>query len=84
MLKDFQEEGCFPNLKMSNIKILNCFFFFSYNDPLFIRGWQAFPQLVLSVNGKPLEVLPIPLSDPKEKFEGDFGYGGGSLHPKNG
>jgi hypothetical protein len=47
-------------------------------------GWKSFFQLILSMNGRPLEVLPIPFSDPKEKFEGDFGYGGSSLHPKNG
>jgi hypothetical protein len=57
---------------------------FAYNGPLFIGGWTTFSQLVPRVNGKPLEVISIHFSDPKEKYEGDFGYGGGSLHPKNG
>jgi hypothetical protein len=35
---------------------------FAYNGHLFIGGWKDFSQLVLSVNGNPLEVLPIPSS----------------------
>jgi hypothetical protein len=69
---------------MSSITILKCFLFLAYNGPLFIGGWKYFSPLVLSVNGKPFEVLPIPFSDPKVNFDDDFGYGGGSLHPKNG
>jgi hypothetical protein len=69
---------------MSSITILKCFIIFAYNGPLFIGGWPTFSKLVSNVNGRPLEVPPILFSDPKEKFGGDFGYGGDALHPKIG
>jgi hypothetical protein len=58
--------------------------FFAYNGPLFIGGWKDFSKLVSNVNGRPLEVPPIPFSDPKEEFGGNFGYGGDPLHPISG
>jgi hypothetical protein len=57
--------------------------FFAYNDHIFIGGWKDISQLDTSVNGRPLKVPPIPFSDPKAEFWGNFGYGGDPLHPRS-
>jgi hypothetical protein len=82
--KDFKEEDGFPKIKVSSIIIFKCFFLSLYNDPLFIGVWKCFSQLVSNLNGRPLEVLPILFSDPKENFGGNFGHGGDPLHSKSG
>ena len=64
--------------------IQSAYSFFRYNDPLFIGGWKGFSKLVSNVNGRRLEVPPIPFSDPKEEFGGDFGYGGDKFNPRSG
>jgi hypothetical protein len=46
------------------------FFFFAYNDPLFIGGWLDISQLVSNVNGEAFGGTSHPFSDPKERILG--------------